>query len=91
MRNDHFCTRLLFEHGFLTTSYGKRIQGPVEPLCHCNSIIQMDWCMYACQPVYVYGMGAKRWSAVMDLRGGVSAAAIWKATATTVGREKRQL
>lgn len=30
------------EHGFLTTSYGKRIQEPVEPLCHCNSIIQMD-------------------------------------------------
>lgn len=47
--------------------------------------------MYACQPVYVYGMGVKRWSAVMDLRGGVSAAVIWKATATTVGREKRQL
>ena len=47
--------------------------------------------MYACQPVYVYGMGVKRWSAVMDLRGGVSVAAIWKATATTVVREKRQL
>lgn len=28
MRNDYFCTRLLFEHGFLTTSYGKRIQEP---------------------------------------------------------------